>query len=76
MAECSALRITRIRVPERVALGDTAKLECEWVADLKQIYSLKWYFGLEEFYRWTPADKDPVQVSSCSERELINHLYY
>ncbi|KAF2350626.1 Immunoglobulin-like domain [Trinorchestia longiramus] len=40
-------------------------LECEWVSpNDRDIYSLKWYFGLEEFYRWTPAEANPVQVFS------------
>ncbi|XP_018006402.1 uncharacterized protein LOC108664337 [Hyalella azteca] len=60
---CSGLRITKINVPARVAVGDSAVLECEWVSpNNKDVYSLKWYFGLEEFYRWTPAEKNPVQV--------------
>ncbi|XP_037780210.1 uncharacterized protein LOC119576626 [Penaeus monodon] len=30
--------------------------------DGDKIYALKWYLGLDEFYRWTPAETPPVNL--------------
>ena len=57
-----SLRITRLEVPGRVAVGDSAHLACDWVSQGRRIYALKWYHDLREFYRYTPAAKEQIQV--------------
>ncbi|XP_064105351.1 uncharacterized protein LOC135214861 [Macrobrachium nipponense] len=58
----SALHITDIKVPSPLATGEGGWLECEWADDGDNIYALKWYLGLDEFYRWTPAETPPVKT--------------
>ena len=62
----AVIQITGLRIPSRAALGDRLELECDWKPRRERIYSLKWYFGLDEFYRYTPnaTETDPVQVRS------------
>ena len=71
----ASLEITRLTIPKRVPVGDSATLECDWISNSKRIYSLKWYLGLKEFYRWTPADKNPVQVSSVVSERVFGAVY-
>ncbi|XP_068229240.1 uncharacterized protein [Palaemon carinicauda] len=76
---CSALQITKIQVPSHVATGESGSLECDWRDDGDTIYALKWYLGLDEFYRWTPADSphgktfpvlgNPIAVDLQSSRK-------
>ncbi|KAK8740164.1 hypothetical protein OTU49_003070 [Cherax quadricarinatus] len=56
------LHITKVGVPSPVAVGDSGWLECEFVDEGESIYALKWYLGLDEFYRWTPAENPPVKT--------------
>ncbi|KAK7075526.1 hypothetical protein SK128_022021 [Halocaridina rubra] len=56
------LRITKVSVPSPMSTGEGGVLECEWADDGDKIYALKWYLGLDEFYRWTPAENPPVKT--------------
>ncbi|XP_045593200.2 uncharacterized protein [Procambarus clarkii] len=60
VAEC--LHITKVGVPTPVAVGDGGWLECEFLDEGESVYALKWYLGLDEFYRWTPAENPPVKT--------------
>ncbi|XP_047470110.1 uncharacterized protein LOC125025866 [Penaeus chinensis] len=55
------LHITKVQVPTPLTVGEGGWLECDW-ADGENIYALKWYLGLDEFYRWTPAENPPVKT--------------
>ncbi|XP_076063409.1 uncharacterized protein LOC143038274 [Oratosquilla oratoria] len=57
-----AIKITNFVVPETLEGGKESKLLCEWQTEGDQLYSLKWYVGLHEFYRYTPAGVSPKQV--------------
>ncbi|XP_042864413.1 uncharacterized protein LOC122248464 [Penaeus japonicus] len=56
------LHITKVGVSTPLAVGESGWLECEWADDGDSIYALKWYLGLDEFYRWTPAEDPPVKT--------------
>ncbi|XP_063587623.1 uncharacterized protein LOC134764876 [Penaeus indicus] len=56
------LHITNVGVSTPLAVGESGWLECEWADDGDSIYALKWYLGLDEFYRWTPAEDPPVKT--------------
>ncbi|KAG8226561.1 hypothetical protein J437_LFUL000644 [Ladona fulva] len=57
-----ALRNVRISVPEAVRRGETARLSCDYDLEMAPLYSIKWYRGDEEFYRYVPKEAPPTQV--------------
>ncbi|XP_042218111.1 uncharacterized protein LOC121863504 [Homarus americanus] len=58
----TAIKITRLEVPTPLAVGDSGWLECEWADEGDHVYTLKWYLGIDEFYRWTPLETPSVKV--------------
>ncbi|KAK8372445.1 hypothetical protein O3P69_019808, partial [Scylla paramamosain] len=56
------IRITRVKVPTTVEIGGAASLECEWEREGDTMYSIKWYQGSTEFYRYTPSSQKQVQI--------------
>ncbi|KAG8228801.1 hypothetical protein J437_LFUL008722 [Ladona fulva] len=77
----AALRDVRIEVPEAVRRGDRARLVCEYDLEGSPLYSLKWYRGDEEFYRYVPKEAPPskvfpqpgvnVDVSQSTARQVV-----
>ncbi|XP_069164723.1 uncharacterized protein [Procambarus clarkii] len=60
--DTATIRITHVRVPETVEAGGEGDLECSWEEDSDNVYSIKWYQGAHEFYRYTPTAAHPVQI--------------
>ncbi|XP_049549374.1 uncharacterized protein LOC125960179 [Anopheles darlingi] len=65
-AELTAgLRIVRVTVPAVVRKGDTVHLNCDYELEQpERLYSIKWYKGRREFYRYTPQANPTVQTFS------------
>ncbi|XP_069682456.1 CD166 antigen-like isoform X2 [Periplaneta americana] len=57
-----SLRGVRLDVPEAVLTGDTARLACDYDLEQAALYSIKWYRGDEEFYRFVPKESPPTRV--------------
>ncbi|XP_066139719.1 uncharacterized protein [Euwallacea fornicatus] len=57
--ETSSLRSMVIKVPEAARTGDTVTLKCEYDLEEADLYSIKWYWQNEEFYRYTPRESPP-----------------
>ncbi|CAH2075229.1 unnamed protein product, partial [Iphiclides podalirius] len=52
-----------INVPYAVLLDETVTLECSWqLEDEETLYSVKWYRGKEEFYRYIPKELPHTRV--------------
>lgn len=52
-----------INVPSAVLIGETVTLECTWqLEDEEALYSVKWYRGREEFYRYIPKELPHTRV--------------
>uniref|UniRef100_A0A182NU52 Ig-like domain-containing protein n=1 Tax=Anopheles dirus TaxID=7168 RepID=A0A182NU52_9DIPT len=69
------LRNVRVTVPTAVRKGDSAHLFCDYELDDKErLYSIKWYKGKREFYRYTPQEKPSMKVFTAVdvERSLSN----
>ena len=49
-------------VPTPILVGANGLLECHYIPESDSVYSLKWYLGLHEFYRWTPAENPTVKI--------------
>ncbi|KAJ8939011.1 hypothetical protein NQ314_011261 [Rhamnusium bicolor] len=62
--ESSTLRAMKIRVPEVAQSGDTVTLSCEYDLEQVALYSIKWYWNEEEFYRFVPKESPPFRAFS------------
>ncbi|XP_053673829.1 uncharacterized protein LOC128724091 [Anopheles nili] len=58
----AALRDVQVSVPPAVRRGDTATLHCYYDMDGESLYSVKWYKGRREFYRYTPKESPPMKT--------------
>ncbi|XP_017024090.1 uncharacterized protein beat-Ia isoform X2 [Drosophila kikkawai] len=58
----AALRDVRVRVPHAVKRGDKAILKCFYDIEDDSLYSVKWYRGRREFYRYTPKETPPMKI--------------
>ncbi|XP_043270696.1 uncharacterized protein [Venturia canescens] len=65
------LRDTRLEVvPEIVERGSEATLRCHYVLENNTLYSLKWYRGKHEFYRYSPNGDPTTKVFKISGLEV------
>ncbi|XP_030377125.1 uncharacterized protein LOC115626017, partial [Scaptodrosophila lebanonensis] len=58
----TALRDVRVRVPHAARKGEKAILKCFYDIEDDNLYSVKWYKGRREFYRYTPKETPPMKV--------------
>ncbi|RZF44468.1 hypothetical protein LSTR_LSTR002241 [Laodelphax striatellus] len=58
----TGLKDVRVTVPIAVTRGDNARLRCHFDLEGDQLYSVKWYFGPREFYRYTPREKPAIKM--------------
>lgn len=62
MAE--GLRIVQVTVPDVVRSGSNATFVCEHDTEGDILYSVKWYKGRREFFRYTPKEIPAVKLFS------------
>lgn len=69
-------------VPPHPVVGSTVKLKCEYDMEGAEVYSVKWYKGGAEFYRYLPKDRPPAQIYQVhgtkvdvSNSSISSHLY-
>ncbi|XP_037961385.2 uncharacterized protein LOC105382086 [Plutella xylostella] len=59
------LRDVQLSVPEAVGLGASATLGCRWALDTGEtLYTVKWYHGAQEFFRFVPKEHPNTRVFS------------
>ncbi|CAH0564220.1 unnamed protein product [Brassicogethes aeneus] len=58
---CLCLKDVQIKVPATVERGHDAILRCMFDLDGDRLYSVKWYRGNYEFYRYTPSERPPIK---------------
>ncbi|KAM7362290.1 immunoglobulin domain-containing protein beaten path VI isoform 2-T4 [Cochliomyia hominivorax] len=63
-ADC--LKDLKIFVPDAVIMGNAATLSCQYDLEQAALYSVRWYFGAEEFYRYVPKENPPTLVFPVS----------
>ncbi|CAG9862715.1 unnamed protein product [Phyllotreta striolata] len=59
---CGALKEMKINVPEAALSGDTVTLACDYNLEEVALYSIKWYWNDEEFYRFVPKESPPFRA--------------
>lgn len=52
VSECTALKEMRLYVPPAVIQGHKAILNCLFDLEGDKLYTVKWYRGVAEFYRY------------------------
>ncbi|VVD02711.1 unnamed protein product [Leptidea sinapis] len=59
------LRDIQLSVPEAVGVGSSATLGCRWALDTGEaLYTVKWYHGAQEFFRFVPKEMPNTRVFS------------
>ncbi|XP_011302036.1 uncharacterized protein [Fopius arisanus] len=49
-------------IPEIVERGHEVTLRCHYERENEPLYSVKWYRGKHEFYRYSPSESPPIKV--------------
>lgn len=60
--ECDSLSNMSITVPVAVASGDSAKMTCTYDLESDPLYTVKWYKGRQEFFRYVPKELPHTRV--------------
>lgn len=58
----SALRDVRVQIPAAIRKGESARLQCLYDMEGDTLYSVKWYKGRREFYRYTPKENPAMKT--------------
>ena len=53
--------------------GKSGWLKCDWRIENDNFYSVKWYLGSDEFYRWSPKADPPLLTFNVSAFEVDPH---
>lgn len=56
------LRNVRITIPRAIKRNETAVLMCTFDLEGDPLYTVKWYKGRSEFFRFTPKDEFPIKI--------------
>ena len=55
-----------MKIDSPMRLGENAWFKCDWNSEGDTLYSVKWYWGTKEFYRWSPKAENPVLIFNVS----------
>ncbi|EFN63599.1 hypothetical protein EAG_04873 [Camponotus floridanus] len=62
-------------LPEVVQRGQEVILRCYYDLQTAPLYSLKWYRGRHEFYRFSPSEDPPTKIFNISGIYVdVSHL--
>lgn len=63
LPDARCLKNVRLEIiPEAVEQGHEATLRCFYELEEAPLYSLKWYRGHYEFYRFSPSENPPTKI--------------
>lgn len=62
LAVISSLSNLSVRIPEYLQQGETADLTCSYNLGGDTLYSVKWYKGRHEFYRFMPHEVPAIKT--------------
>lgn len=57
-----ALKDVSVMIPQAVKRGSNALFTCNYDMENDTLYSVKWYKGKREFYRYTPKENPAMKV--------------
>jgi len=58
---CLGVRDVRLVLPTAVMTGQSVRLICLFDLQGAPLYSVKWYRGKREFYRYVPKEEPPMK---------------
>nr|XP_036678425.1 uncharacterized protein LOC118879638 [Drosophila suzukii] len=75
-----ALKDVSVMIPQAVKRGSNALFTCNYDMENDTLYSVKWYKGKREFYRYTPKENSAMKVFAMTsglnvERNLSNQSH-
>lgn len=56
-----ALKDVSATIPLAVRIGDTVTLQCHYDLEGEPLYTVKWYKGTKEFFRYIPKELPSTQ---------------
>ncbi|XKL69257.1 hypothetical protein PGB90_007026 [Kerria lacca] len=62
----------KVLIPKNVAVGFNVNLHCSVTCDIREIYTLKWYRGNREFYRYMSSETPPKKAFDFPGRINVN----
>ncbi|EFX72800.1 hypothetical protein DAPPUDRAFT_253895 [Daphnia pulex] len=65
-----ALKMVQVKVPLAALSGHSVQLECIFSLDGESLYAVKWYRGVDEFYRYVPAEEPHATVFGLNGIEV------
>ena len=71
----SALKMLQVKVPPAALSGHSVQLECVFALEDDSLYAVKWYRGVDEFYRYVPAEEPHATVFSLNGIEVDVSFY-
>ncbi|CAL4067944.1 unnamed protein product [Meganyctiphanes norvegica] len=64
LGTCSGLLVKSVQVPPHQVSGESVELRCDYDLQGAALYTVKWYRGHNEFFRFVPADTQKMQIFS------------
>ncbi|XP_074033989.1 uncharacterized protein [Leptinotarsa decemlineata] len=58
----TALKDVTVTIPLAARIMDTVELQCQYDLEGEPLYTVKWYKGSKEFYRYIPKELPNIQV--------------
>lgn len=58
----TALKDVFATIPKAASFGDTVTLQCRYDLEDEPLYTVKWYKGQREFFRYIPKELPSTQV--------------
>ena len=62
VAVIDSLSNINVRIPEYIQTGESADLTCSFNLGGDDLYSVKWYKGRHEFYRYMPNERPKIKI--------------
>ena len=62
VAVIDSLSNINVRIPEYIQTGESADLTCSFNLGGDDLYSVKWYKGRHEFYRYMPYERPKIKI--------------
>lgn len=62
VAGARALKDVSVTIPPAARIMDTVTLQCKYDLEGEPLYTVKWYKGGKEFYRYIPKELPNTQV--------------